>query len=356
MGGAIGMQPLVEGGAWRLGASCGGQSGIHRPLGPLSFIWSGGEVPGPRSPFLGPIGAPRAQEIRPYGRSSNEPTRLERLERKHYPSEFTMTLPQLACATLLLSCATTACSLPGAPAAEDLTNFSTPSLARATEPTTEQPQRRCSSEHGTAAQSAASTLRPASFAMSTTTTAGFSFDEDAQASPQRSDQIAVPKWALEPSSKELARRAGQFRVAQGWFLSLGAAYSDISDEHLNGNLLLVGTDTIVLADPEPGFGGAVSLGYRFDKMAFEFIYLQTEHDAVHVFPAAGTAYDATFKSFALNLRHYFNRQRRFQPFVSLGLASTQFIIKTAHHWGPSSMTRPSRTSSRSTRVSVAASS
>jgi len=244
-----------------------------------------------------------------------------------------MNLPQLACAALLLSCATTACNLPGDPAREDLAKFSTPSYARVIEARSGQPQRRCSSEHGSVVKPEEGSLLPASFATRTNVAAPFSFDEDVQAAPQRSGRMAVPRWALEPSTKELAKRAGQFRVAQGWFLSLGAAYADISDEHLNGNLLLVGTDTIVLADPDPGFGGAVSLGYRFDKMAFEFIYIQTEHDAVHVSPAAGTAYDATFKSFALNLRHYFNRESRFQPFASLGIASTQFIIENGASLG-----------------------
>jgi len=244
-----------------------------------------------------------------------------------------MNLPQLACVTLLLSSATTACSLPGEPTADCLPNFSTPTLASTAEAAAKQPKQRCSSEHEFGDQQDQSALSPTSFALGTTKAAGFWLDEDAETAIQSSGRIAVPKWKLKPSSKELAQRAGQFRVAQGWFLSLGAAYADFSDEHLNGNLLLVGTDTIVLAEPDPGFGGAVSLGYRFDKMAFEFVYLQTEHDATHVFPAAGTAYDVTFKSFALNLRHYFNRKSRFQPFLNFGIASTQFIIENGASLG-----------------------
>lgn len=127
----------------------------------------------------------------------------------------------------------------------------------------------------------------------------------------------------QPQPEEIATNRAGFRAVEGWYLGINAASQNISDDQLNGRDILVGTDTILLPKLDPGIGGGLSIGYRFKSMAFEFTYIETEHDAVHL----GTKLDTTFSSFSVNLREFFRLSSRVQPFINLGLASTELEIK-----------------------------
>ncbi len=232
-----------------------------------------------------------------------------------------MHLSHLTCSALLLLCAASACRTAEYAPSDHAEKLSRPALASARSACLTPQRARCSPNDSDFVEASS-----AKFVKNDIAPATLALDSNDQSSSYV-DHSAAPKWAMKPTSEELARREGRFRVAQGWYASLGGAYASFSTEHLNGTSTLVGGDTIVLPEPDSGTGGTASLGYRFDRMAFEFFYLQTDQDAVQTLPAPSTQFDTTFKSFGLNLRHYFHVRGRFQPFISLGLASNQFVIK-----------------------------
>jgi hypothetical protein len=131
-----------------------------------------------------------------------------------------------------------------------------------------------------------------------------------------------PYWEKKPRWEEAEERTG-FRAKDGWFLAPAFAWSQHSDEDLDGQKFLAGPfDTIVLPNVDDGDGYGISAGYRRGWGSLALNLVQTEHDGVWL----GTPFDVTFESISLDFTHYFLRTTRLQPFLTLGVAMTKLDI------------------------------
>lgn len=125
------------------------------------------------------------------------------------------------------------------------------------------------------------------------------------------------------------RRPGDFQAKEGWFLGLRGAYTSHSDEDLDGQQFLQGADTIALPLIDDSGGGGVSFGYRYDRGAVALNYLQTLHDSTWL----NTPLDVTYEQVSIEFYHFYNLHGRLQPFLNLGVATTELTVENGAFQG-----------------------
>lgn len=113
---------------------------------------------------------------------------------------------------------------------------------------------------------------------------------------------------------------------QGAYVTGMGVYTQLSDKDLDGRTALFAPGTTAVGlmpehDNAAGFG--LGFGFRGERDAIEFNWVQSEHDA-----ELGTmSFDSTLDIFALEGKHFWRVQSKLQPYFLLGVVLPHLDIK-----------------------------
>jgi hypothetical protein len=121
----------------------------------------------------------------------------------------------------------------------------------------------------------------------------------------------------EPEREPYAKR--------GFFVGGLGTVATLNDRDFDGQTILTEPTGVMLALPEvdPGLGWGLTVGYRGESNSIQYTYTASTHDDEFL----GTSEEDDFKTYNLDFKHYWNVERRFQPYVLLGVCVPRLIIK-----------------------------
>ncbi len=103
----------------------------------------------------------------------------------------------------------------------------------------------------------------------------------------------------------------------GFYVDVHGAWTQLGGDFDGDTALMGATEVIVVPDTDPGFGFGLAFGHRWEKVAVELAFTETQHDGE--ISGLFTSNDVTLDVLEVNGRYFFNTSSRFQPFLLAGL-------------------------------------
>ncbi len=107
------------------------------------------------------------------------------------------------------------------------------------------------------------------------------------------------------------------QAKKGWYIGFLYNYNNVRDDFDDKSVLYTSFEIFDVPKLKNGSGTGFVLGHRVDSAAIEFSYFNTKHDTTSLLMGDS---EATYNVINLDVKGYFRKKGKLQPYFLIGLA------------------------------------